>query len=463
MRPVGEVSRQSLVTLLFSQGLCIAPLMFELPLWIAGLWAFTLIWRVQIFRGALAFPSRFLKTVVAVLALIGLYFSPIGAFSVESFVSFLLISYCLKLLEVRDRNDAVLLVNVGFMALTSYFLFSQTLWAGLYFVFASIFLLQAWMGLFRERLVPWRTRWFTAATVFLQAFPLLVVLFIAMPRLGQLWQLPTQTAKGKSGFSDSMSPGSMSELIQSNEVAFRVSFEDDSLEDPLPPSKRYWRGLVLENFDGRTWKREGKSFRERASRSKRPLESWQLEYDKSKKTLAYTVLLEPHYKKWLFSLPVPVSASSSSMNISFSSDVALYNRSDVISRSQYTVRSSFDYQLSPKHLDESVKNLNLKLPTEGNTKTRALVQSWLNEFGGEDGWQLKVIEQYQELVNQSFNYTLRPPALSGNVIDEFLFDTQKGFCEHFSSSFVFAMRSAGIPARVVVGYQGGNTIKVEST
>ena len=64
----------------------------------------------------------------------------------------------------------------------------------------------------------------------------------------------------------------------------------------------------------------------------------------------------------------------------------------------------------------------------------------------------RVLHWYQ---TQGFVYTLSPGVLSGNRMDQFLFERKEGFCEHYASSFVLLMRYAGIPARIVVGYQGG--------
>jgi hypothetical protein len=155
MKPRNELSREGLINLLVAQGFSILPLMVELPWWILGFWFCAVLWRIQIFRGVIGFPGRFTKYCIAGLGVVGLFVSIPRFFSVEGLVAFLLVSFCLKLLESHRKQDAVLIVNVGFMSLASYFLFSKSLGAALYVVFASIILLNAWISFYRERTPSW--------------------------------------------------------------------------------------------------------------------------------------------------------------------------------------------------------------------------------------------------------------------------------------------------------------------
>jgi transglutaminase-like putative cysteine protease len=463
LRPESEISRSSLVALIVAQLASLLPYVSELPLWLFTYWGIALAWRVQIYRGAMGFPRAWMKFAMAIMGIVGLYLSFPSVFSVDALVAFLFISFSLKLIEVHEKKDAVLLVSVGFMSLASYFLFSQSLGAGLYFIIATILLLNAWMGLYRERSLTWAAGLKQGAVFFLQALPLMLVLFISLPRLGQLWHMPAQGKQATTGFSDSMSPGEISSLIQSNEVAFRVSFELADRQSLPAPSERYWRALVLDDFDGRRWRRSPNRSANPylGHNTASPRADWGMTYAPNSRRYQYSVLLEPHYQNWLFTMMSPYGASSSMIDLRYDSDTLIRSRAPVSSRTHYQVVSFIDYAYSSEALDETVRTRNLKLPA-GNEATREIALQWAEQAKlSSQQWELQVVELARQFYQSSFSYTLRPPTLGNNGIDEFLFESQSGFCEHFSGSFVFLMRAAGIPARVVLGYQGGDVNPVE--
>ncbi len=231
-----------------------------------------------------------------------------------------------------------------------------------------------------------------------------------------------------------MSPGDIASLSQSDEVALRVTFEGA----PPPPRERYWRGPVFDFFDGRTW-REG--FRGRDEPPPTELLG---------EPIRYQVTLEPNRTPWLFALDLPALASlpeNSRINVAYQIIV----RKPVIERMQYSMTSHTRYRMQPE-LSEWLRSAYLRLPKSGNDKTRALAQQWSAE--GLSGEAL-VQRALQTFRNEPFFYTLEPPMLGRNSVDEFLFDIRRGFCEHYASSFTVLMRAAGLPARVVTGYQGG--------
>ena len=455
MRPLSELNRSTLLRLMLAQAVTLIPLMLELPIWIFLVWLVAAVWRVQIYRGALPYPGMMAKigAVLVVLAVIRLSFSSV--FAVDTLVAFLLLAFSIKLIEVHTRKDAVLLINVGFLALSTYFIFSQSLLAAVYFLLALLFLLQVWMGIYRERELAYFAALRPALMLLLQSLPLLIVLFIALPRLGQLWRMPTEGMQARTGFSDFMAPGDFSSLIQSNEVAFRVSFSDSASK---PKGRElYWRALVLEHFDGKRWDRAptASNVGGRTARGSQLPSSWQLSVPPQSRSVSYLVLLEPHSEDWLFTLTAPVQADSPTLKLRFTPLVGLKSRDPVISRAEYSVTSVLDYALAPQSLDGRQREIDLQLPKVGNPRSRALASTWRNEVGSGEGSTLQLIEKAKAFYRDSFTYTLKPPALGNNSVDEFLFSSQRGFCEHFAGSFVYLMRAAGVPARVVVGYQGG--------
>ncbi|RTK99023.1 MAG: transglutaminase domain-containing protein, partial [Neisseriaceae bacterium] len=116
---------------------------------------------------------------------------------------------------------------------------------------------------------------------------------------------------------------------------------------------------------------------------------------------------------------------------------------------RYPLKSWRKYQLPESEFDLQQA---LRLPSGYNPRARQLAQQWRtnSRTPGE------VVDHALRYFNrQQFFYTLQPPLLGSDSVDDFLFNSRRGFCEHYASSFVFLMRAAGVPARVVTGYMGG--------
>jgi transglutaminase-like putative cysteine protease len=234
------------------------------------------------------------------------------------------------------------------------------------------------------------------------------------------------------GLSDSMTPGNISKLIQSEAVAFRVQFEGE----PPPVARMYWRGPVLWNFDGRTWKMP------EFSPAARP------NYEQSARPVRYAVTVEPHGKHWLFSLDVPANVPPGA---GLRHDLQIRSVRPVDARLRYEMTSFLDYRFG-ESLPATYRNLALEFDPERNPRTVAMGRQWASETSDPE----QVVGRALDFFNRQFVYTLEPPLLATeHPYDEFLFTTKRGFCEHYSGSFALLMRAAGVPARVVTGYQGG--------
>ena len=459
-----HVSRSTLTWIFIAQGFVILPLFLFLPLWLAVIWFLSVIVRVQVFRGVWPFPGNILKVCIGFAGVVGLYWSYGGRVSVEPMIAFLLLSFVLKLIEVRNRKDVLIVLYIGFVATAAQLLLSQNFWMSLYSVLSCGILLAALQSVFQHRKISITQQLFNGSSLLLQSLPVMLILFLIMPRLGQLWAVPSLSSVAKTGFSDTMSPGDFSRLIQSNEIVFRATFSNDNIPTPR---QRYWRGLVLDEFDGVRWKRFGSSWSSVSSgavESSNPHPKWRLsgvgekgnkrpldQARESQVLFEYGVLLEPHYYPWLFSLMAPLEAHSATATTVFNEQGLLVSGSPVTERSYYDVVSLQNYFYGPSERSSRELIRYTELPTTSNPRARQLAESWLIEGLSPR----EIVAKAQDLFRSSFTYTLQPPLLGFNPVDDFLFHTQRGFCEHFSSSFVFLMRAAGIPARVVVGYQGG--------
>jgi len=263
----------------------------------------------------------------------------------------------------------------------------------------------------------------------------MLVFFLLFPRFqGGLWGR-THLNTAQTGFSDQVGFGNIAELARNTEVAFRVEFAGE-----VPPRNQlYWRGIVLWDFDGRTWRRG-------ASRLS-PLPPPEADPG----DIAYTITLEPHNQHWLFTLDLAREISFRQAYLQ--NDHTSFRWRPITSRITYQAVSNPDTRLySRKHFPKHA----LELPEQGNPRSRAMAETLFRESGGGQEYIGKVLEYFRE---QPFEYTLQPPPLAegDDLVDQFLFRNRSGFCEHYASSFAFLMRAAGLPARVVAGYQGGES------
>lgn len=442
------ISRVSFSWLLVVQVFILAPHFVTAPIWIAVVWVLVAFWRWRIFQGAWNYPNKLKKTILVVMCSAGLLFSMGASFRFESMISLLLIGFTLKLLELKNKKDFILLVFIAFFLLAAQFIEFNHFLAAFYGFGCLSLLCATLMQLYKqfEHNSIWKNIRPSIA-ILLQAIPFMIILFVVVPRIGSFWAVPTPQ-HAKTGMSDSMSPGDFTELMESNEVAFRVGFLN------AVPSREqlYWRSLVFSFFDGRRWSQSREQKAENYfNQGSKNLHS-HLEYKGNQ--VEYDVVAEASTQPWLYVLAAPLSWSN---NIAFMRDIRVQAFSPVTERMNYHVISSLSYQLNELNANELKQNV--QLPKGGNQKTRAVAEEWLAETGSTE----KLIEKLFNYYHQSFFYTLKPPPLGAEVVDDFLWNTRQGFCEHFSSSFVFFMRAAGIPARVVVGYQGGDINSVDSS
>ncbi len=420
--------------LLISLTLIYGLLAMHLPPWVTLLFMAAGGWRYAVTLGRLKLPGMFLLLPIAALVIAGILLSHGSLFERDASVSLLAAMMALKLLESRGRRDAMLLVFLGyFLGITS-FLYTQSLLVGAYLLVPVLALTATLISSNHPNgNLPTMLLFRRAGQMLGQSVPLMLALFLLFPRVpGPLWGVPETDHSGMTGLSDQMSPGSISALGRSDSVAFRVEFQSN-----MPNlSRLYWRGPVLWHYDGRTWT-AGKPI----PRPPQPLQT-------GSSPVRYTVTMEPHNRRWLFMLDLPASIPAEGV---LTQDYQLLARHPVTARLRYQGSSSLGYRLD-SWLSPEQRLLALQLPLFGNPQTRALGAT----LAGSHETDAKIVQTALRLLRgQPFRYTLTPPLLGANAVDKFLFQTRIGFCEHFAGSFVFLMRAAGIPARIVTGYQGG--------
>lgn len=422
--------------LIASLVLVAAPHAQRLPLWITLLGAVLMAWRLYISARGRPLPGRWILLPLTFAGIAGIYFSFGSIFGRNPGVAMLLMLIALKLLEMRSLRDAMLVVFLSYFLVITNFLYSQEVPTALYMM-GVVFVIT--LSLLRFNCMagvpPLAARLRLATVLLAQSIPLMLVLFLLFPRLpGPLWALPRDALGGVTGLSDTMSPGSLSALSLSDEVAFRVNFSDSV---PPPPSRMYWRGPVMEEFDGQTWRVGEGRFQGRPQ---------DLEFSGS--PVRYQVTLEPHYRPWILALEMP---SNRPRRTGMRSDYSLLAFTPVRTRMRYEMVSYYQYRAGLKE-PAMHRTRNLALPTGFNPRARELAETWRVQAPDPDGVVQRALSYFRA---EPFAYTLQPPLLGRHGVDDFLFKTRSGFCEHYASAFTFLMRAAGIPARVVTGYQGG--------
>ncbi|GAB3276559.1 transglutaminase TgpA family protein [Parahaliea aestuarii] len=441
-----QIPRNALVWIMLGMAALLAPHLGRLPIWVLVVYIACALWRLQIFRGAWHFPRRLVKLGLIAMAGTGIWLSYGSLLGLEPTVALLLTAYAMKLLELARRQDAYVLLFLGYFICITEFLFTQDLLVVLYSL-ATVWLVTAALVALHQgvqehfRFGPLRQ----SGVMLAQAFPLMLVLFFLFPRIGPLWTVPVKTHAARTGVSDNMSPGSISSLSKSDEVAFRVSFEGE-----IPPrANLYWRGLVMSRLQQGTW--SAFNYYDVPAAERRAAE-----VATEGEPLRYSVLMMPTQQNWLYSLRY---AESSQAGIMQAPDFRLFRPVEIEEQYRYQVRSWPQAALEPV-LSDWRRLAELRLPDSENPRTRALALQLREEAGSDAGLVEAVLARFRE---ESFVYTLQPPLLGENATDQFLFETRRGFCEHYASAFVTLMRAGGVPARVVAGYQGGEVNPVNRT
>ncbi len=442
-----QIPRAALIWILISVVAVMLPQSFRMPLWITAIAVSCVIWRVLIFNGVLNYPSRTTRVIVVFFTLF-ISMSQVRNIGIglDSAAALLALGFVFKLIEMQQKRDIYVVICLCFVMSMVGFLYSQSVLATLYILFCIVLILNGMISLNRSAGVT--DHWGSskmAGLIILQALPLTVVLFMVFPRIAPLWAVPIQSPGNSTGVSDEMSPGDISQLGRSANLAFRVQF--DGVE-PLNHEQLYWRGLVLNEFDGETWRRgRSRSAFSVASAKAGMQMQWDGRIEKIGEAIKYNVILEPTQKPWLYGLHL---AESFSENMFQSRNFELFNDGLVTQRKSYDLQSYLGNRTDIQIFDSSRRQA-LELPEEGNERSQEFARSLRQSVGSDLEFVSALLAHFAQ---NEFYYTLNPALLGDNRIDEFLFDTQEGFCEHYASTFTYLARAAGIPARVVIGYQG---------
>ena len=431
-----SLKQRSLIFLLCSIGLITLPHAWHISWPLFSFFAIILVWRFLAVWRRHWLPNRGLLFLLTLLAIALLIVQHRGLFGRDAGTALIVVALGLKLFEIRSRREIYLVVYLSFIVAASQFLYEQSIFmAGYIFLVCSALLLTLIFETTHQ--IPSRVAVKAAMAITLQALPLAIVIFMLFPRVeAPRWMWLQDNNKALSGLSNTLEPGSISDLSLSDELVFRVHFQGDL----PPPSLRYWRGPVYTKTDGVRWFVADKN----NQLPRKP--------EFSGASYSYTLLMEPQQQDWVFALEMVEQ-----FDASLKQDALFQLRTNkrYSERAEYQLTSRTHYKsavIGPVDYQD-----NLQLPVAPSAKQLQLIKAL-------HGFEVQPEQFIQNLLNhfrqEKFYYTLTPPLMPDNPIDTFLFQTRSGFCSHYATAFVYLLRIAKIPARVVGGYQGGEFNKV---
>lgn len=407
-----------------------------LPIWVNAVFLTASIWRYQVERKRWRLPPAWLRIVLSLGCFVGVLASYDSVSGVGPGSALLAVMAALKLLETKRRRDQFVLLFISIFLIMSSLLREQFLWSLPYLVAGVLFTMTAWLRMSTNNEISVAASFKTGARLIAYAAPLTLAMWILFPRIATpFWAVPIDTSSASSGLSDQMSPGNISSLSLSNAVAFRVKFDGVVPQ----PQQLYWRGLVLHRFNGRTWSGNEPALGSNAHQ----------EIETFGDPVSYQVTMEATQRHWVFALDIPYKWDLDRTFMGFQQQLARIQPID--QRIAYNVESYPEFRLN-SDISDSAKSRFTALPNNGNQRTQALAIEMRAAAADDEAYIKSVLSKFND---EDYFYTLEPPLLGNNPVDRFLFDTRRGFCEHYASAFAVMMRAAGIPARVVLGYQGG--------
>ncbi|MEH6445104.1 MAG: DUF3488 and transglutaminase-like domain-containing protein [Oceanospirillaceae bacterium] len=441
-----------ILLLMLAQCAALLPLLEQLPWWMLLLCLTLFFTRIQIVKRKILPINQYIKFSLVLVTVSLLLISSDSGYSLHSFVVLLVLTMCLKIIELTSKRDYILMVFLGCFISASQLLFANSLIAFFYVIFCLLLLhvcllqlccephkplLNATVSIQQQSINQWRYIK-KLLLLFLQALPIAVVFFLVIPKIGSLWQVPLHSKAAKTGMTDSLSAGDIAKLNQDNSAAMRITFDNVGKIDN---AQLYWRGLVLEDFDGKTWRRSAQRLAPISAAKTSEITS-------TNSRINYQVMLENTDQPWLYALN---TATTSNSKIAQWQNYSLTKRENLQNRFQYNVQSYPDYVDSSDLSALEYQKLTA-LPKNENPKTRQYAVALAQKFSDKQ----QIIDAIMQKFNEQFTYTLAPGRMSTtHGIDDFLFAKKRGYCEHFASTTAFILRAAGIPSRIAAGYQGG--------
>lgn len=437
-------------------GFNVLPHMAAIPIWSTVIAFLFLAWKTASLLRGVARPPRWFLYTTAFACTIGVFFEYHTILGQEPASALLVTLASAKLLETNRYRDAMFVIFTAFFLLMAHLLDSQTIGTTIYMAIDVMLITALMFQLHKQERRRSARSFRPVMKTLMLAIPVWIFLFIAFPRFSSgLWGNRDQPKNG-GGFSDELDPGGIESLVESDDPAFRVTFEGK-----MPSlAEMYWRGGVLSEGNGLIWSKN----KERTANPDLLIPS----VDKPASETSYQVYLEPRFQSWIFALDYPSAISvrqrQGSMirkrpgfiyeNMRPGTGQAIY---DGIASRYAPAQKLLDEDRArmlalPADLDPRILELAHRLEAEA----RKLPESHrLPALSDRIGFH---VEEWFD--TQGFRYTKSPgsfrPGTGSSQLAEFLFERKKGFCEHYAAAFATLMRASGVPARVTIGFLGAS-------
>jgi transglutaminase-like putative cysteine protease len=447
------LSRFNLALIISTYSAIVLTLFQQLNIYIVVFGLACVAWRIASFYSWVSILPQLWLTIISIVTTaltVALVFQQ-GVFNIMLHIIFL--GFSLKFLELKSVRDVYFFVNTGFILIALFFIFNTSIVATFVVSFLALMLLGVLLSLHAQSLRKSAYLPMLLKSCLL-SLPLALLLFVIMPRLPTLWKVPIQK-QATTGLSDSVTPGDIANLSRSSALAFRATFKG-----PIATAnERYWRAMTLDFFDGKTWsqsqylKRE--EFQAKGKRSRQLLANNNLQHSQSEIKTQYELIIEPHYNYWV---PALDYASTSSELVSLS-DFSVRSEQPIVNRKAMTI-TQID---TPKQtqLTSNQRDQFTQLPRQSADTENRQTNAWIDENLRKGLNKEQILNKLLNNFSTGFSYTLSPPLLGDNQIDDFLFNSKAGFCVHFASSYLYVARKLGFPARMVTGYLGGEWQQTE--
>ncbi|MDP9968474.1 transglutaminase-like putative cysteine protease [Variovorax paradoxus] len=454
MREISALPRDARDTLFLLAviALIVLPQAANLPWWCTAITAMVLVWRSTLAVEARPLPGKWARVGLLVLALAATFATHRTLLGRDAGVTLVVILLALKTLELRARRDAFVIFFLGFFAMLTNFFYSQSLMTAVTMLLALLGLLTALVNAHMPvGKPPLMQAARTASWMALAGAPIMLALFLLFPRFAPLWGTPADAMAGRTGLSNTMRVGAIAELALDDSIAARIKFEDNRAP---PQNQLYFRGPVLAQFDGREW-----TALPSWARGAPPSGNLRI----SGQPVRYEVTLEPNHRPWLLTLDAaPAAPQAPGFEVTGTPDLQWVANRPIADLVRYRAESYTQFHSGPMRQTAALRPY-LALPPGSNPRTSALAAEMRAQPAlASGGTQAFIRAALQRLRTGGYSYTLEPGVYGNDTADEFWFDRKEGFCEHIASAFVVLMRGAGIPARIVTGYQGGELNGVDN-
>lgn len=433
--------------------LILSTLTSPLMIWVLMLSGCAVVVRIAGLSTLHSLPTSRTVNLLAVLAVFALSWFGFSVGLLDSMINLLTIACALKIMLVEKKRDFHLLICTCLFLIGCGFISSLSVFAWIGYTGILALLLVA-TAIYHGAGVSILRSFKFVSVLIVQAFPIALLLFLLLPQLPPLWQMPTSKST-ETGLSDTVTPGDIASLASSSELAFSATFNSEE-EVPDTPF-RYWRAMTLEHFDGKTWSISDK--RKQAEQQlaimgrSTPLST--LSEKAVSLVIDYELIVEPTQQRWLFALePSSPNNFQNSISVSTLFDYTLRANTPISSKKAFYLRYFQDAPII-NGIGNFEAQINLQVSKNGNPEARAWGQALANQYSNTQELVNAVMREFNQ---GGFRYTLSPNAMPVDPIDSFLFEQRAGFCAHYAGAMVYVLRSAGVPARMVTGYQGGSEL-----